>query len=47
MWHYQVVYPSSVLEFLELCVDGDEAHVGKGLLVIATKWNLVHPIMGD
>jgi hypothetical protein len=47
MWHLHVVYPSTILKIIEFCVDGDDTHVGIGQVVVATKWNLHHPIQGD
>jgi hypothetical protein len=47
MWCPWAVYPYTVLKLLELCVGGDNARVGGGWLVAATKWNLLHPIYAN
>ena len=47
MWHPLAVYHSTVLKIHELCIDGDDACIGPGWIVAATKWNLLHPIQGD
>jgi len=47
MWHPQIVYPSTIFKLHEWCIDEDNARIGPGWLVFATKWNVLHPIQED
>jgi hypothetical protein len=47
IWHPRVVYPSTILRLHEVCAGGDDVFIGQGRLLVATKWNLLHPIWVD